>query len=317
MIRLLRACALLGGALLLLAALGATWVSLSWRRDFSAVPEPRLSLPTDPEAVARGAYVVNHVAHCGHCHAAEAPLLGELSGGEPIDAGPFGRFQPTNLTPHATGIGALTDGQIARAVRSAVLHDGGLAPMMVVGAGPIADADLADAIVYLRSLAPVERAVPPSEWGLLAKLLSSRFGPRAAEAPTWVPPGEPSVARGDYLANGPAACAVCHTARDPMRGFADAGPRLAGDPRPHPDPTDPEYEIVAPNLTPDPSTGVLAGWDEQRFVERFRAGRVHAGSNMPWESFAGLSEADLRSLWRYLASLAPVEHDTGPSRRPR
>ena len=37
---------------------------------------------------------------------------------------------------------------------------------------------------------------------------------------------------------------------------------------------------------------------------------------MPWENFAEMTDADLRSLFRYLKSLPPVAHDTGPSHRP-
>jgi mono/diheme cytochrome c family protein len=288
-------------------------IQATWRRDYSSTPLPEhIRASADPEVIERGRYVALHVAHCSHCHSPNAPAIGDLSGGPMIDAGPFGRFYPTNLTPDdETGIGRRSDAEIARAIRSAVLHDGTLAPMMLVGVAPMADEDLVAVISYLRALPPKKNATPPDEWGFVARMLSGRFTPRSLAAPPYVSGGA-SAARGEYLVNGPALCATCHTARDPLQGFAMVGPLLAGDPNPHVDNTDPRFEIVAPNLT---RGGVLASFDEDTFTARFRAGRALPGSIMPWESFQGLSEEDVRSIYRYLSTLPPVQDDVGPVRR--
>ncbi len=37
---------------------------------------------------------------------------------------------------------------------------------------------------------------------------------------------------------------------------------------------------------------------------------------MPWENFAEMTDADVRSLYRYFRSLAPVAVVAGPSHRP-
>ena len=37
---------------------------------------------------------------------------------------------------------------------------------------------------------------------------------------------------------------------------------------------------------------------------------------MPWENFAEMTDADVRSLYRYLRSLPPVSAVAGPSHRP-
>jgi hypothetical protein len=37
---------------------------------------------------------------------------------------------------------------------------------------------------------------------------------------------------------------------------------------------------------------------------------------MPWENVAELTDADVRSLYRYLRTLAPVTVVAGPSHRP-
>jgi hypothetical protein len=38
---------------------------------------------------------------------------------------------------------------------------------------------------------------------------------------------------------------------------------------------------------------------------------------MPWENFQRMTEEDLRSIYRFLRSLDPVEHQTGPTYRPK
>ncbi len=310
----------LGGVVLVSAiAAGAcaAYIEATWRRDFSSTPLPAVTVSSDPEVIARGEYLFHAVAHCSSCHAPDAPSPGVPSGGPAIEAGPFGRFVPSNLTPDdETGLGRASDEAIARAIRSAVDREGTLAPMMLVSGGPMADEDLSAIVSYMRSLAPVRRASQEDAWGFAAKALSSRLAPRDEEPPPYAPPGEVSVARGAYLANGPAACVRCHTTRDPTQGFAPSGALFAGDSSPHVDRTDPDFEIVAPNLTPDPATGMITSWDEARFVERFRAGRAYAGSIMPWESYHRLTEEDVRSLYRYLRTLPAVANDVGPVRRP-
>jgi cytochrome c553 len=63
---------------------------------------------------------------------------------------------------------------------------------------------------------------------------------------------------------------------------------------------------------------VLANLTEDTFVERFKkAGRLVAGSKMPWENLARLTDEDLRSLYQYLQSLPPTKRSVGPTRRAR
>jgi hypothetical protein len=73
-------------------------------------------------------------------------------------------------------------------------------------------------------------------------------------------------------------------------------------------------EFVAPNLTSHP-TGVTGRLSEDQFVARLRGGRVFPFSIMPWENFALTTDADLRSVYRYLRTLPGVDADVGPSYR--
>jgi hypothetical protein len=167
---------------------------------------------------------------------------------------------------------------------------------------------------WLRTQPSVVNEVASEEWGFLAKALSGNFKPRLQSAPAHVPEGFVSVERGRYIAEGPAMCIGCHTPMDQMT-FALSGAPFSGSAVAEPDPTDPDWEFVIPNLTPDPTTGQITAWDEERFVQRFREGRVFKGSKMPWENFALMTDADLRSIWQFLRTLPPVQNEIGPTRR--
>jgi hypothetical protein len=60
---------------------------------------------------------------------------------------------------------------------------------------------------------------------------------------------------------------------------------------------------------------VTARLDEDQFVARFRAGRTIPGSPMPWQAYARMDEQDLRAIYKFLRTLPPIEHDTGPAMR--
>lgn len=313
------------GVLVVLVLGFVVYVQLTYSRDFGTVPLPNITASQDPAVIARGAYVTHAIAHCSACHGNgestnkhELPAnLDDLRGGYALEAGPFGTFYPVNLTPDETGLGKRSDPQIARAIRHGVAADGKYAALMALAVGPIADEDLVAVVSYLRSIPPLKNATPNDEWGFVAKALSSRFSPRMTSAPRFVKEGAASKERGEYLALGPALCAGCHSKRDPMDGFALSGAPLAGSDQADPDPSDPAYEVIAPNLTPDPETGVLAGYSTPaEFIDRFRkVGRTTKGSPMPWDNFKRMTDADLESIFLYLKSIPPVKHKTGPSRR--
>ena len=73
-------------------------------------------------------------------------------------------------------------------------------------------------------------------------------------------------------------------------------------------------EIMAPNLTSHP-TGRSGQMSEDAFVSRFRDPRGVEHSPMPWENYRQMTDDDLRSIYRFLRSLPPVDRDTGPTYR--
>jgi mono/diheme cytochrome c family protein len=311
-------------ALVVVAAAGLfIYVQVAYNVDFPKTPLPAIAARTDPATIARGEYLVHAVAHCSTCHGPAENLRQRnldftqpLVGGYAWELGPFGTFTARNLTPDATGIGAMTDAQLARSIRHGVDERGKLSPMMRLAVGPMSDEDLTAIVSYLRAQAPVVAKRPFYELGIIGKVVALDFTPRLTPAPAHVPEGEISVERGKYLAEGPAHCAGCHTPVDPLEGFALTGPVFSGEAEAEEDPTNPAQEIIAPNLTPDPETGHMASWSEDAFVARFKGGRVVKGSKMPWEAFARMTDNDLRSIFRYLRTVKAVKRKIGPTVRP-
>lgn len=106
-----------------------------------------------------------------------------------------------------------------------------------------------------------------------------------------------TVARGEYLVHA-GGCSSCHTA-EADKPFA-GGVALES----------PFGTFHAPNITPDPVTGI-GGWSEEAFVRAFRHGVSPAGSwyypAFPYTFYTGISDTDLLAIKAYLDSLEPIE----------
>ena len=96
---------------------------------------PALEAPSDEEAIERGRYLAHHILGSVACHSPideERPgdfiQQGQLLAGRAFPVMPDmfpGRLVAPNLTPDtATGLGAWSDGEIARAIREGVSRDG-------------------------------------------------------------------------------------------------------------------------------------------------------------------------------------------------
>jgi mono/diheme cytochrome c family protein len=311
-------------ALLLLVGFGFFgYVEATWEQNYSAFAEPKIKASKDPEVIRRGEYIVHAVAHCSVCHIPQddarkraAGARPDLVGGGEWNLPAFGYFCSANITPDPeTGIGKMSDGQLARAIRHGLSREGKLLPFMSLAVGQMSDEDLTATVSYLRAQRPVKQAQPADRPGFLGKVVAKAMSPGGKTPPAYVPPGGISVERGQYLANGPAVCSGCHTPADPLKGFAPTGPPFSGEAHAEPDPSDAKMEFVTPNLTPDPETGHIAAWSEDAFVNRFRAGSAYEGTKMPWGNFIEMTEDDVRSIYRYLRTVPAVKHDVGPPRR--
>jgi mono/diheme cytochrome c family protein len=295
------------GLFLLLGA----YIQFAPPKNFNHIAYPEVHVSMDSANLARGEYLVNGPAHCSGCHrmkqdSAEV-VPGEkmpMAGGNHFDT-PLGKLFIPNITPDPeTGIGNLTDGEIARALRYAVSRDGrALIPAMPFT--HISEEDMGAIISYLRAQDPVKNVVPKTNFTFFGKALQKFMLKPFKETkpiPKSVDPG-PTLAYGAYLTNNLANCEGCHTTFNMFKMEFDGVPFSGGT----------ELEgYRTPNLTPDPKTGHIVNWTEEQFVSRFRAGPVYLDSPMPWESFSKMPEEDLRAMYKYLQTIEACENPVGP-----
>lgn len=308
---------ILAGLLALFVVL-FTYVQLSWNKKFDA-PYPQIKASTDSAVIARGKYLAFGPAHCATCHvpmdkiiAVENGLEIPLSGGWELPIPP-GTFRAPNLTPDKeTGIGNLTDGEIARVMRHMVGADNRcIFPFMPFA--EMSDEDLTAVISFLRSQPPVNHEVKRSEFTFLGKAIMA-FGMIKPEGTKGVPPKsvpiDTTIDYGKYLANYVANCVGCHTARN-MKTGEFIGEPFAGGMQFPPDAFSEGRSFVTPNITPHKGTGVMTDWTEDAFVGRMKAGRAQSkeGSPMPWGAYSRINDLELKAIYRYLQSLSPVENE--------
>jgi mono/diheme cytochrome c family protein len=326
--KVLKILAVFVGICLATVAVVVASCALRWPPSYPDTPMPAIEASDDPVVIERGAYLFNSVAHCAACHSPMSDYLASgpespavPKGGHEWHMGPIGTLRSANITQdEKTGVGAWTDAELARAIRHGVRRDGTPA-LFMMSVGPSSDEDLTALISYMRTIPAVEHAVAPHEIGLLGKVLfQGPMGffaePHDYPIPPFVREGEVSVERGHYLAEGPGFCGGCHSDFKYDDTLVFEGQTCSGNlSNPFPDETEEGFVFYAPNLTPDSETGHITTWTKEQFMSRFRTGRVYRGSPMPWESYQGLTDADLESIWLYLRSLPPTSKKIGDLRR--
>lgn len=295
----------------------AVYVFIKKDRTFEA-PYPNIHAMSDSLVIQRGKDLVYGAAHCAHCHTPNEDLAavdrGEiiaLSGGHIFDIPPAKMYTPNITSDKETGIGSWPDSVLARSLRYGVGYDG-RALLEFMPFQNLCDADLTAIISYLRTVEPVHKKVPASEWRLLGNILKALVivpvGP-SGEIQKEVKK-DSSIAYGKYLAESVANCRGCHTERD-MKTGKYVGPFYGGGFR-MPSEINPAFTLVTPNITTDPSTGRLANWTENDFIQRFRKGKMMHESIMPWGPFLHFSDVELKALYRFLQTIPPVKNNPGP-----
>lgn len=119
---------------------------------------------------------------------------------------------------------------------------------------------------------------------------------------------EPSLERGIYLVEGPAACGNCHSPQGPegpIPGMALAGMMVE---------QNEGFTAIASNITP---AGAVGSWTDGELARAIREGIRPDGSvigpPMPIGLYRGLSDDDLMSIVTYLRQVPAVENDPGES----
>lgn len=272
-------------------------------------PYPNIKASTDSAVIAKGKHIVLGPGHCVDCHSStknvdsvlklsQEPVL---SGGYSFDL-PFGKFYTRNLTPDsATGIGGMTDGEIARVLRYSVKKNGeAVLPFMPFQ--NMSDEDLTAVVSYLRSLKPEKKEIPDHKYNVMGRLIKAFLikpsGPTEPIAASIT--SDTTAVYGKHLVMAVANCNECHTKRDGIGNYV--GEPLAGGTA-FEEPGKPT--LFTPNLTPHPS-GRIYNWSQDDFIKRFRLGKVIPYSHMPWESYSRMTDDELKAIYKYLRSLKPV-----------
>jgi len=221
---------------------------------------------------------------------------------------PFGTIYSSNITPdRENGIGAWSDAEFARAMRSGVgRHGEDLYPALPYTSYALLSSDDVLAIrAYLATLAPVATPAPANAlafpfnqrrimrgWKLLF-LGSKPFEPDPARGVAWN--------RGAYLVNGLAHCSECHTPRNLMfarkQSEALSGSVVDG--------------WKAWNITPDKETGIGL-WTDPQLVSYLSAGYAsgHGAASASMRqavdlSLSQLPATDIEAIVTYLRSVTP------------
>src|SRR5580693_7280429 len=115
------------------------------------------------------------------------------------------------------------------------------------------------------------------------------------------------IERGRYLTI-VGDCAACHT--PPGSGHDFAGGRVL---------ETPFGDLVAPNITPDPVTGIGA-WTDDEFVNSLTKGTGRGGARlfpaMPYTYYAKISRDDALAIRAYLNTVPPVHNEVSPDSLP-
>jgi mono/diheme cytochrome c family protein len=185
--------------------------------------EPRaLVVEKTPERLARGSYLMEHVAVCTDCHSERdfsrfsGPMVEGTRGKGGMkfgrDLGLPGEIVAPNITPYK--LGSWSDGEIVRAITSGVTPEGrALFPLMSYPSyAQMCDEDLKSVVSYLRSFAPIENDPPRSELDFPVNLIV-RTLPKPVQPPKACPNPNNGVELGKYLVT-LAGCADCHTPHD-------------------------------------------------------------------------------------------------------
>jgi len=174
--------------------------------------------------------------------------------------------------------------------------------------GKMDQEDIYSIIAYVRSLEAIPSEIPASKADFPMNLIM-RTLPHDGE-PTRLPSTTDELTYGEYMTNA-AGCYDCHTPS--IKGQFIEGMGFAGGM---------EFNLPAgitrsSNITPDETD--IGDWTVDEFVQRFKAfdrqdlERIDFSKDfqtpMPWSMYAGMSEDDLRAIFKYLKSLDPIENE--------
>ena len=278
--------ALAGLAVVLgMLVMAGRWRFVERRERVYPTETAALAIPRDAASIERGRHVARTLGGCTDCH-------GDDLGGKVMDEDAMVRVVASNLTlGRGSAIAQYGDIDWVRAILEGVGPDG--RPLMVMPSAHLrylADSDVAAIVAYMRTVAPVDRELPPSEATAIGEVVLGLVGadlwsaeqvdhtqPRAI-AP---PPVGPTRAYGEYLRG---ACIGCHGAT--LEGGISIHPKAP----------------PSANISP----AAMTSWTERGFVRAMRTGVRPDGSHvddaMPWRATRELHDDEMHALWLALSS---------------
>jgi mono/diheme cytochrome c family protein len=249
-------------------------------------------------------------ADCAICHTSVNQKDPTLLGGGGSLSSAFGTFYMPNISSDATdGIGSWTTPQMIRAMRDGVSPAGHSEyPVLPYTSYQRMTAnDIRDLLAYMKTLPAVPGKVRDHDLKFpftmrrgvgLWRLLFLDGKPLAANAQQTA-----SWNRGQYLVEGPAHCAECHSPRSFMGAIA-SGKRFAGG-------LAPDGKSYTPNITND-ETGI-AYWSANEIASYLKDGispiKIKAAGDMAEVivNTAQLSDEDRLAIAQYLKTLPGVD----------
>jgi mono/diheme cytochrome c family protein len=256
--------------------------------------------------VERGAYLVNTIMTCGNCHSPKGPpdvVAGkDFSGGLRFNVRPFDVTAP-NITPdRETGIGAWSDADIKKLLRTGMRPNGvPVAAVMPTGFYDIiTDADMDAIVAYLRTLKPISNKVPDP----IYKISGPRQVFPGAEIPYTPAMLNDPMKKGFYLAT-IGHCMECHT---PMaKGQHDWAADLARGGLEFPGPWG---VSTSRNITSSKTKGI-GDWTDAEIKRAITTGVDKDGNKlkppMGYQYYAHMTDADLDAVIAWVRTLPPKE----------
>lgn len=251
------------------------------------VAAPEINVEGTSKQIARGEHIAS--AFCASCHSLtnDLPLTGGLDIGKDIPL-PVGSFVTANLTPGGP-LQSWTDGQIFRAIRNGVDHEG--RPLFVMSNARgrnLSDSDIEAVIAYLRNQPAVEHETqePLDQPTFLGILMFGAGMLPAGDPPTTnvivAPAKAPTAEYGAYIISYQ-DCVVCHGADLHGGEPGQLGP-------------------VGPSLV------MVKDWTLAEFSTTLRTGvdpNGHELDNavMPWRSFGRMDDDELTAVYEYLQAM--------------
>jgi len=160
-------------------------------------------------------------------------------------------------------------------------------------------------IGFVIGFVPARAGVLRAVVAVLAVLAASNVAAAGSAA------AETLLERGTYLMRSIVACGNCHTPKGPEGEIPDM--ELAGW---EGFLVAPEFTASAPNITPDPETGI-GGWSDADLIRAIREGVRPDGSiigpPMPITMYRGLSDRDAKAIVAYLRQVEPIRNTVAPS----